>query len=178
MGVPEHTGAVSRRLYLLRHAKSSWDEPGLPDRDRPLAPRGERAARRMGAHLRSIGLRVPLVLCSPARRTRDTWSIVGEGIGGSVGGEPEVRYEPVVYAAAVADLLELLTALPDLEAVLLVGHNPGLEDLARAVDDNAVGAKLPTGTFVTVEFDKPWTGFVPARSHLTALVRPKDLARS
>src|SRR6187200_3248617 len=85
------------RLYLLRHAKSSWDDPGLPDHDRPLAPRGRKAAKRMGAHLRERGIEPQLVLCSSARRTRETVERLALPSGS------QVEVEDGLYAAGSGD---------------------------------------------------------------------------
>jgi phosphohistidine phosphatase len=113
-------------LYLLRHAKSSWDEPGLADRERPLAPRGRRAAERMAEHLRTKGIHPDVVLCSAAVRARETLEIVLPALA-----EPQVLVEDDLYAAHADDLLDRLRTLPKgTGAAMVVGHNPTLQDLA------------------------------------------------
>src|SRR3954452_246645 len=110
------------RLYLLRRAKSSWDDPSRPDSERPLALRGERAAALMGEHLQASGIEPGLVLCSPAVRARQTL----DGLGVA----RDARVEPGLYGAAEGDLLQRLRTLPTiLESALLIGHNPALEEL-------------------------------------------------
>jgi phosphohistidine phosphatase len=114
------------RLHLLRHAKSSWADPELDDFDRPLAPRGRRAARTMRTHLAEVGIRPALVLCSPARRTRQTLKRVLGALG-----DPAVRFEASLYEASVHDVVKLLLRVQvDAAEVLVVGHNPWIEELA------------------------------------------------
>ncbi len=110
-------------LYLLRHAKSSWDEPGLADFDRPLSRRGRRNAALLAAHLREESIDPEIVLCSPARRARETAELLGlEG----------VQFEDDLYGAGTADLGRRLTALPhSVASAILIGHNPGLEGLGH-----------------------------------------------
>ena len=119
-----------KRLYLLRHAKSSWDDPTLADHDRPLAPRGRRAAKVIAEHLGREGIAPELVLCSPSRRTRQTLTRIAPGLGKSA----DVQIKPELYAASAADLLEVLHEVPDeVESVMLIGHNPGIQDLALSL---------------------------------------------
>jgi phosphohistidine phosphatase len=166
-------------LYLLRHAKSSWDEPALPDAERPLAPRGRQAVVALRRHFAAIGLRIDLVLCSPARRAKETWDAVAPG----VVGEPMVRVEPAIYEASVDDLIALVHGVDDtVRALLLVGHNPGFENLARTLAGHgdasaltSLGAGYPTGGFATLTLDAAWSELGAGRARLTALVRPREL---
>jgi phosphohistidine phosphatase len=148
------------RLYLLRHAKSSWDEPGLADHDRPLARRGERAADAMGRYLREHGIEPEVILCSTATRTRQTLERLGL---------PDARIEPELYGADAATLRALI---PDASSVMLIGHNPGMQDLALSLARSGaklgeLAEKFPTGALATIELD---TG------ELVDFVRPRDLA--
>src|SRR5690348_8287499 len=138
----------SKRLFFLRHAKSSWDDPGLADHDRPLAPRGRRAVEAIAAHVKKEGITPELVLCSSARRTRETL----EGV--AVGGEHVI--EPELYGANCEEVLERLHRVPDeVGSVMLVGHNPTVQALViRLADDDGetegsqlaeVRRKFPTG---------------------------------
>src|SRR5580765_2518701 len=118
--------AETRTLYLLRHAKSSWDDAGLSDHDRPLAPRGQRAVKKLAAHVREEGLAPDLVLCSTAARTRATVDPLRKALG-----DPEIRYLAELYAAWDDTLLDIVRNVePEARALLLVGHNPGLQSLA------------------------------------------------
>ena len=115
-----------RRLMLLRHAKSDWPDD-VPDQERPLAKRGRRDAPVVGRWLRGHGYLPDTVICSVARRTRQTWELVAPELGGS----PSVTFEPRAYAASALTLLYLARELPGTcRAALLIGHNPGIEELA------------------------------------------------
>ncbi|HEV2257438.1 MAG TPA: histidine phosphatase family protein [Streptosporangiaceae bacterium] len=119
---------ATRRLILLRHAKSAW--PDLPDRDRPLAKRGRRDAPRIGRWLHEHGYQPDVVVVSAATRTRQTWDLVAPQLGGS----PAVRFEPRAYAASALTLLYLARELPArYRTALLIAHNPGLSELAASL---------------------------------------------
>ena len=128
-----------RRLALLRHAKSSWDNPGLDDFSRPLNERGWKSARRMGREMRDRGMRFDLVLASTAVRVRETLDGVQEDYAFGA----RIQFEEDIYLAATEILVSMVQQLPDaVQAPLLVGHNPGLERLialrdrlASALDD-------------------------------------------
>jgi phosphohistidine phosphatase len=166
-----------KRLLLLRHAKSSWDDPALPDRERPLAPRGHRAAERMAKHLRSNVPNADLVLCSSALRTRETMARMSGAFG-----EPEVVVEDELYAASDDELLERLRGVAETsETVALIGHNPGIGDLASALagrgdDLDRMRSKFPTGALAVLEFDGRWERLAPGGAVLASFVTPKDLA--
>jgi phosphohistidine phosphatase len=144
------------RLELLRHAKSSWDDPGLPDRDRPLAPRGIKACALLREHMRKSGLMPELVLCSSATRAVQTW----DGIRGGLPAGTSVEVEDGLYAADAEGLLARLNELPESRgAVLLIGHNPAIEELALGLAGDGVSdalhrmrAKYPTGGLASLAF--------------------------
>lgn len=162
-----------KRLLLLRHAKSSWDDPTRPDHDRPLAPRGRKAAQLIGAHLRRERIAVSLVLCSPARRARETLELV----------EPpgDVQIVPELYGASVDELLERVRQLPEASnSVMLIGHNPALQELAACLAADAgdlAERKFPTGALAVLEFDGPWRALGPHGAELAAFVKPRELER-
>jgi phosphohistidine phosphatase len=168
-----------RTLYLLRHAKSSWDDPGLADHDRPLAPRGQRAATTMAEHLRDEGIAPELVLCSSSRRTRQTL----ERIASALGDEAEVEFERELYAASAQELLDRLRDVDDdVESVMVIGHNPGIEQLALSLAGE--GAKLadmrrkfPTAALATLDVESGWSELQPGGATLADFVKPKQLAR-
>jgi phosphohistidine phosphatase len=168
-----------RRLFLLRHAKSSWEDPRLADHDRPLAPRGRRATKLLREHLRHESVAPAVVLCSSARRTRETL----ERIGPALAAEVPVRIERELYAASAQRLLERLRALDDeVESVLVIGHNPGLELLALCLGGSgeplaAVRRKFPTGALATLEFAGSWSELAAGSAELTDFVTPKRLAK-
>ncbi|HYX76555.1 MAG TPA: histidine phosphatase family protein [Gaiellaceae bacterium] len=163
-------------LYLLRHAKSSWADPGLADRERPLAPRGRRDAKRIAKHLRQLGVAPELVLCSPAVRTRETLELVRPALAAST-----VALEEDLYGASSDRLLARLRRVPGAVAsVMLVGHNPGLHQLALSLASagNELGrleAKFPTAALATLQIPKPWSRLEPGDATLSAFVVPKQL---
>jgi phosphohistidine phosphatase len=167
-----------RRVYLLRHAKSSWKDRSLADRDRPLAGRGKRAAKAVAGHLEAEGIRPDLVLCSPARRTRDTLERVEAAFGDQV----ETRFDEALYGASEAELLACLRALArEIDSVMVIGHNPGLEELALALASQGaqlarMREKYPTAALATIDLPaEDWRAIEPGSGKLIAYVRPRDL---
>lgn len=168
-------GAMDRHLLLLRHG--SADSPaGVADLDRPLAARGRADSARVGELCRVRGLAVDLVAVSPARRARETW----EAYARSLGGTPEVRVDPRVYANTVEDLLELVRAVDDtVRTVLLVGHNPSVGELARGLDPatrthvrNRLAGGYPTATLSAFTVEGSWADLVPGGCRLADVVTP------
>ncbi|MGH3203697.1 MAG: SixA phosphatase family protein [Streptosporangiaceae bacterium] len=169
---------TTRRLILLRHAKSDW--PDVPDRDRPLAKRGRRDAPRIGRWLHEHGYQPDVVVVSDANRTRQTWDLVAPELGGS----PAVRFEPRAYAASALTLLYLAQELPArYRTALLIAHNPGLSDLATslaaapAVTGNGPrpALSLPTAAVAVFEFPGDWPTLTPGLARLITLTTPADL---
>jgi phosphohistidine phosphatase len=163
----------------MRHAKSSWDDPDLPDRLRPLAPRGVRAARAMARHLRATAVAPDLVLCSPARRAAQTW----EGVAPGVPPDTAVEIDEAIYHAEGDELLDRLRAVPPrIGSVLVVGHNPGLQDLAAdlvgsrdpALRERLV-TKFPTGALATLEVLGEWHDLTWGAANLVGFVVPREL---
>lgn len=143
-----------RTLYLLRHAKSSWNDASLRDFDRPLNHRGREAAELIGRFLTSEKLSLPLVLSSTALRARETTEIVLK----SAGLQAELRYDERIYEANLPRLLEVLSGIEDeKELALLVGHNPGLEELLAFLTSE--GGHMPTGALVKMTLaGSTWKG--------------------
>jgi phosphohistidine phosphatase len=143
----------SKTLHLLRHAKSSWDNPDLADHDRPLAPRGRRNAAALATHFSSAGISPALILCSSAQRARETLAGVLPGLHG----EAEIRIEDGLYGAGAEALIARIRDVPEATpSVLVIGHNPGLEDLATRLDGRAPAAPLPTAALATFELSGGW----------------------
>lgn len=157
-----------KTLFLLRHAKSSWKDPALDDHDRPLAGRGRRAAKLMREYLRRDGVEPDLVLCSSARRTRETLD--------GVKATGEVRIEEGLYAASSEAVLMRLRRIPeDVESAMVIGHNPGLEDLAGELS-GAPFDEFPTGALAALTFAGTWRDLVPGGAELAGFVTPKQLS--
>jgi phosphohistidine phosphatase len=165
-----------KRLLLIRHAKSSWDDPALADHERPLAPRGQRAAERIAEHLGGSDAAIDLVLCSSSRRTRETLERLSAPFG-----RAEVLVEDGLYGASAGDLLERLHEVPDaVGGVAVIAHNPGIQDLTieLARDGRHVGRalkKFPTAAVAVLEFDAPWSGLAEGGARLVDFTVPKDL---
>jgi phosphohistidine phosphatase len=175
----------TKQLFLLRHAKSSWAEPSLGDHERPLSPRGRRAVEVMAEHLRANAIEPSLVLCSTARRTRETLEGVEPG--------GELLIEDGLYGAGAGSVLERLRRLPpEAKSVMVIGHNPAMQVLvlrlagsagrggergpvADSSDLSEVHRKFPTGALATLTFDCSWSELAPGRARLASFVRPKRL---
>ena len=169
-----------RMLYLLRHAKSDWGDPGLDDFDRPLAARGRGAAPAVARWMNRNGCAPGFVLCSTARRAAETWALVSDVLEG----DPEVETTGDLYHAAPAGLLALAQGLPDRHAAaMMVGHNPGFHLLACALagegpDDllRLLAAGYPTAALAGIAFDAAnWSEIAPGAGRLTCFVRPRTL---
>jgi len=162
-----------KRLVLVRHAKSSWVDPDLDDHDRPLNGRGRRAAVLVGRHLREVGLVPDLVLCSSATRARATLDRF------EFPSETDVSIEDTLYGAGADGLAERLRAVPDeVGSVLMLGHNPGTEDLAAfLVDDHrVVPEKYPTAAVANLRLSiGTWDALAQGVGRLDGFVTPRAL---
>jgi phosphohistidine phosphatase len=167
-------------LSLLRHAKSSWNNPTLPDQDRPLATRGVNDAPLMGRAMAERGIDPDLVLCSSARRTRDTLSLVLP----ELKVEPEVVYKDELYHASPAEMLHMLNEVPpSASRLLIVGHNPEIQ--AFALDLVGAGPKhyrdrleekYPTAGLAVINFTSgSWKGVMVNSGSLNLFLSPKEL---
>ena len=168
-----------RRLILLRHAKSDWPD-GIADPERPLAPRGRTAAPRIGAYMAHEQLVADRVLVSPARRTRETWDLVAAQL-------PPVKVvasEPRVYDASAARLLSVVREQPkEAHSLMLVGHNPGLGDLAALLVSTGAAShlskmaeKFPTGALAVIDLPvDDWCEVAPGTARLDRFVTPREL---
>jgi phosphohistidine phosphatase len=168
-----------KHLYLLRHAKSDWGQP-LTDHDRPLAGRGRRASRLLEAYLRAEGIKPAFVLCSSALRTRETLAHLLPALGDGT----TISIERGLYGAGASALLARLRRVDDaVPSVMVIGHNPGTEDLARELAGNGdrtalsrIEAKFPTAAMATIELSHSrWRDLAPRRARLTGFVAPRDL---
>lgn len=167
-------------LTLLRHAKSGWDDPVQRDFDRPLNRRGRKAARTVGREMQSQGLEFDRVIASPAVRVVETLTDVSDGYGRPI--EPD--YDERIYLALTSTLLELVQATDDeVDRLLLVGHNPGLESLAMLLtrDDGEaareeIAVKYPTATLAQIEFPVDrWAEVHEGGGRIRRFIRPRDL---
>jgi len=163
-----------KQLLLLRHAKSSWDDPSLADFDRPLGPRGLKDAPRIGRFLRAAGELPDLVVCSSAVRARQTAKLALE----AAGFRKEIRHEERIYEASVDTLLDVVRSLDDgVESAMLVGHNPGFEMLAGALiggKGHPASVRVPTANVTKVELAvSSWRFAAPGTGTLLWQVVPR-----
>jgi phosphohistidine phosphatase len=156
----------ARRLIVMRHARAG-DLPGGPDAERALSPRGLRDAAAAGDWLRDRGLIPDLVLCSAARRARQTWRQVAAGIGAVV----TVREDPRLYQAAADELLDIISAAPpDTGTLMYVGHNPAGQELAAGLTGHAEG--LPAGAIAVIGLAVPWASAAAGDGELAGFWTP------
>ena len=161
-----------KTLLLLRHAKSSWDDPDLKDFDRPLNKRGLKTAPKMGAVMRKRKLQPDLILSSPAARAKETTSLVSE----AASLKTEVRYDQRIYEASEDRLLKIVSQIDEsVNSAMLVGHNPGFEELLAALTGES--QRMPTAALACIELEvEKWADVSAASGKLAWLVKPKDLS--
>jgi phosphohistidine phosphatase len=175
--------AAMRQLLLLRHAKSSWDDPALSDHARPLNARGRKSAAAMAQVMRDLGLVPDIVLVSSARRTLQTLEALTPFEAGAL-----VEPMDALYLAPWGQLLETIQAVPETaRSLLVIGHNPGLHDLALALAGPAwlargtaeaqrLAAGYPTGSLAEFTIATPWRMVEAGGGRLVRFVVPRDLS--
>ncbi len=167
-----------RTLLLMRHAKSDWAQLGLTDFDRPLNDRGQKAARRMGLWMKEARVQPDWVICSSACRAQQTLDGLREPLSMP---DTQIQHEARAYLAAPDTLLSLLADCPhDKAHVLLIGHNPGLEELLTHLCGNTVplsktGKLMPTATLAQIALDDDWHHLDSGSGRLIEIVRPREL---
>lgn len=170
-----------KTLGLFRHAKSDWNDARLRDFDRPLNARGRTGAGLMGLHIRDYGVKWRRIVASPAVRVTQTIELAAEAAGQT----PPLNWDRRIYLASSPTLIELLREQEgDPDTVLMVGHNPGLEDLIFDLvpDDgtsplrDSVEDKFPTAAFAVLELDiTAWRDIEDGCARMVHLMRPRDL---
>lgn len=164
-----------KRLILMRHAKSSWDDARVPDHDRPLNERGRRDAPRIGAWLAARGLTPEAALVSTAARTRETWALLGPAF-------VEVPMTPRrdLYHATPDEILRALRAAPEVRSLLVLGHQPGIgacaARLPAAPPRDAAFVKYPTAATAVIDLDADaWDAVDWGRGALAHFIVPAAL---
>ena len=167
---------MTRELLVLRHGKSDW-VAGVPDFERPLAPRGRKAAKRIGRRLREQALLPDLVVSSPATRARQT----AERVCRFAGLEAScIEWEPAIYEAELDTLLQVLSLVPARAArVMIIGHNPGFEELVRYLGADSVAQwddenLMPTAALARLAMPVSWADLGPGSARCVSLTRPRD----
>lgn len=166
---------MTRRLILIRHAKSSWDDPRLADHDRVLNSRGITACRLIGDWLAAHDHQPDEALVSDAARTQETWS----RIAARLGPVPALRHEPRLYHAGAEMMLTVLRGATG-RTVAMVGHNPGIAEFAarllRLAPDHGDFRRYPTGATLVADFAvADWGALVPASGEVVDFVTPREL---
>ena len=166
---------MTLRLILIRHAKSSWDDPAVTDHDRPLNARGQRAAQELGSWLASRGYVPGEVLCSDALRTRQTW----DGIAPALPAAPAVTLKPALYNAGPDVMMSVLRHATQ-PTVLMLGHNPGIAEFAHRLVARAPlheeFAKYPTAATLVVAFEgNDWSQAGFGQGQALDFMVPRDL---
>ena len=162
-----------KTLLLMRHAKSNWDDPSLRDFDRPLAERGRRDAPRMARALVALDSMPDLIVSSPAARARETIeAVIREGRLTA-----PLTFNEAIYDATTAALMQVIRRLPDeRQRVLLVGHNPGFEDLLTRLAGER--GRMPTAAIACIEFQVDgWDDIEDGQGKLVWLLTPKQLRK-
>ena len=169
-----------KKLAILRHAKSSWDDLRLDDFNRPLNERGWKAARRMGRELKKRGLKFDLVLSSTSARTRETI----DGVQAHFDFDAPIEFVPELYLASETVLMRTIRGLGEnVDAPLIVGHNPGLEQLVASLSHSdskglrhRVAGKFPTGALAILDLPvHHWSKATPGRGEIVELILPREL---
>lgn len=158
-----------KKLYIIRHAKSSWKDETLNDFERPLSKRGKANAPMMGERLKKNGVMPDVIISSPAKRAKTTAEMIAK----EIGYKKKVLFDENIYESSVDKLRKILMALDDKnKAVFLVGHNPSLNDLAHYYVD--FGANIPTCGVVEIAFaSKKWAEIEPKNAKLLSFDYPK-----
>lgn len=166
------------RIFLLRHAKASWPEPGMRDFDRPLAPRGIEDARKIGTVMRAAEYRPERVICSTALRTRQTWHQIAPQLDIP---EQNVVFEDQLYDSDNSSYIEAIQSSRDAESVLIVGHNPMIEDVASALaaggSDSAMrrlSKGFPTSGLAIIKFEGGLNDVTLSGGYLEDFLRPSS----
>ena len=160
-----------KTLFILRHAKSSWDNPDWSDFERPLNKRGLKSAPLMGSVMKENQFLPELILSSPAKRARQT----ADSVKAAAGIKSEIRFDERIYEASPARLLEVVADQTDnADSILLVGHNPGLEGLIRALTGKI--EPMPTAALAVIDVSaNNWSEINSAPGNLRLLIRPKEV---
>lgn len=160
-----------KTIFLLRHAKSSWKDQSLPDFERPLNRRGRQAAETIGRYLRAKEIVPDLVLSSTAVRARETIEIVVK----TAKWRTEVRYDERIYEAGAMRLLEIVSQIEnDRKTVLVVGHNPGMEEFLQLLSGKI--EQIPTGGLAKLVLKtSKWLAVLDKKASLEWLIRPREV---
>lgn len=169
---------MAHHLYLLRHAKSDWNNTFLSDFERPLNQRGRRSASKIASFISTNKIRPELILCSSARRTRETLEIIQH----SFNPKTEFSIENELYASSVYDLIKRIQRVPDsIKSLMIIGHNPGMQDLSLQLSTSSelrdqISEKFPTGALVDVFIEtESWSRIAQGEARIISFTTPNDI---
>jgi phosphohistidine phosphatase len=169
-----------KRLLLLRHAKSSWDDPAIEDHDRPLTARGRKGAASIAKYLKAKKLEPAIVLCSTAKRAQETLEHLRPALPNST----TIKIEPKLYSAGSKELTTRLRRLSNAtDSVLVIGHNPAMQELAVSLvrkgrKSEALREKFPTGALAVLDVPiNEWRSIQPGEASLADFATPKRLQK-
>ena len=169
-----------KTIFLLRHAKSSWDDPRLNDLDRPLASRGIKSSKKIGKYLKKNKLTPDIVYCSSATRAKQTWELVNR----IVEKKKNVKYINKLYMANSSDFMDVIKKTDnDFKSLMLVSHNPGIESIAIELSKNEnnkfhqiINIKYPTGALAIIKFNlSDWGKINYKKGEIYEFIKPKEL---
>ncbi|HOF01751.1 MAG TPA: histidine phosphatase family protein [Spirochaetota bacterium] len=163
-----------KKLYLLRHAKSSWDDSSIPDYERDLNDRGRREAKKMGEYFLEKNIIPDMIICSPSKRTRETYKLVVSELGKII----QTIFEDNIYEASISDIFDAISVVPkEVDSLLIIGHNPGMEDaLEKITNIPGIIDKFGTCSLAELEVDiQKWGDLYKTSAKLTNFVSPKTL---
>ncbi len=160
-----------KKLYLVRHSKSSWDNPNLDDFDRPLNKRGKRDAPFMGELLNKLGVKPDIIVSSPAKRAYATAKEIAKALNYP---KRKIVKNENIYMATAGELLKIINEFPDeISSAMIFGHNPGLTQICNLLS-NANIINIPTSGFAEIDFETgSWKNIVPSSGKLAAFEYPK-----
>ena len=167
------------QLFLLRHAKADWAKPGMRDFDRPLKERGRKNAETIGLAMRSAGFVPDKVICSKAARALETWESVSVTLDA---GDCDVEITDSLYGSDASGYLQVINEAFDSQRLLLIGHNPMMEDIAFALAGSGESSALsklekgfPTAGLAVIDFTSPLADVAPGKGRLQAFLTPSDI---
>ena len=161
-----------KEIYVLRHAKSSWDNSNLNDFERPLADRGISDAKKMSKFLKDMNLKIDKVLCSNAIRAKETFDLTADGFNFEI---DKATYSDKLYFGDTTTIIQDLKELDEsLNNILIVGHNPTLHYLVEILTNESIN-RFTTCNLATISHDGEWISLNSQQCSLKSLIRPKEL---
>ena len=161
-----------KQIFILRHAKSSWDNRELADFDRPLSMRGENDAKKLNTFIKKKSLHIDKVFCSSAKRTKETFDLIADGFGLSI---EDAIYSEDLYFGSVSNIVETLSKLDEKNKfILIIGHNPTLFHLVEELANESI-QKFTTCNLAVINFSDAWKKLSKSKCKLKSLYRPKEI---